>query len=1622
MDKWHQHWDRVVSFLLALLLCLQVFFIQFQSLVRAEQPFTAVAHWTVSLQAPLHDLLAADLDGDGQGELIAVCRDGHVMLLEADGTVVWQVQHGSPPSVAVLADLDGDARSELLIGDLRGVTAMRGDGSKMWFYRTAYAVEALSVADVDNDGKAEILVATHYEHVYQLDNDGTSIWHYWPQRRGFGGTVRGLAVADFDDDGKQEVVLAFDFPGYKDMPPAGHIRLLDDDGQEVWYRKQSSPVLAIAAVDPDGWGKFLIAVGTEAGELVVLFGDSTMRWQYELGSPVLHVLGGDIDDDRLGEVVVVAEHRSLALDDDGSLLWEHSCSRRAVDAALGGFEGSVGRPLALLSLQTGLKQSAIELIDIRGGTAESYLLPVIGSLVRLFDLNADGWAELCFSSGGTVQLLSRARGAARSRQRWRYKVDEEVTTLDTADVDGDGHFEVLVGSQGNNLHVLKEDGSLVWRYRAHGAVRTLCTGDVDGDGQPEVIVGYNNFNWRGEPQGSGLSVLKGDGRVLWHYETDNWVWRVSAADLDGDDREDLVAGMGSNQVLAISAAGLSMWSYSTAGSVISLYVADLDGDGRAEVVAGSEDNRAYLLSGDGSLRWYYDVGRDVSAVCGTDLDGDGLSEVIIASEPGMLYALRLNGVLLWKYDLHSTPIALYAGPVSEGNHTYVAAATSGGALYLVNASGILSWFYGLEDRLLSACSGDVDGDRRLELVAGSASGMLYVITYKGELKEQHELGNAVDILRMGDIDGDGRAEILAGTRGGQLCVYEHTPNHPPLVANPDVTQAAAGYVYSVSVNDPDGDDVEVSLEVLDPFSGAWRFAGTEYVSGSGVLHWFVHPFPLLASGRTAAYRLTYSDGLNTGTLGFVRGPHVPGLPWYTYAEFAAVVGLLVLGYRAWYRSPTRHARLLYARLASNPQDVLMAMRRLATSGADPAETLIRLSKRARVVGDRTVASLAEGYLLLPDRPATGLRIIASALAHSIASAGSEKDWGTELAQVYKLLADLLEANSIARIIVLQPKLRQVLHLLETRVSDDGMTTPAALFDIRDALNQFLRVAGLIHSSERVEAAHDKLDYLAQASEALAALHDIQGGPEAQVMSRIAANWQQVVAALREEWQGRAQLRCQLRTKRIVATGETLLVLEVQNKGRSPALHTTVELVAGDKYKALSAPVVLGTLPPGHTREAELYLRPLAEGRFRAEFLLRYDDRESRGKSQLFADMVEILAPSEFRFIPNPYVPGRPLQPASPLFYGREDVFDFISKNAKGLSQRNILILIGQRRTGKTSMLLQLPLRLSEHYIPVYLDCQSLGMTPGLPALLYDVAMTISDALAERNLHVAVPELAAFGEHATRLFEHDFLKQVRDVLADRTLLLVLDEFEELEMRVRAGHLEPTLFSYLRHLMQHSRKVAFVFVGTHRLEEMTTDYWSVLFNIALYRHIGYLDERSARRLITEPVRPYNMVYDDLALNKMLQVTAGHPYFLQLLCYSLVNAHNRNKRSYITIDDVDQALEEILTLGEAHFSFLWETSSRQERATLVALTRILPRLGQASWPHLGATASDVALLLTEHGLLIDAREVSTALRSLAAREILQEVPGDIERYVFKVGLVALWVEQHRSLSKVIEELSAF
>jgi hypothetical protein len=243
-----------------------------------------------------------------------------------------------------------------------------------------------------------------------------------------------------------------------------------------------------------------------------------------------------------------------------------------------------------------------------------------------------------------------------------------------------------------------------------------------------------------------------------------------------------------------------------------------------------------------------------------------------------------------------------------------------------------------------------------------------------------------------------------------------------------------------------------------------------------------------------------------------------------------------------------------------------------------------------------------------------------------------------------------------------------------------------------------------------------------------------------------------------------------------------------------------------------------------------------------------------------------------------------------------------------------------------------------------------------------------------------------------------------------ILLIFDEFEVFEDLVRENILPPTLLTYLRHLMQHGKGLNFIFAGTRRLEEMGSDYWSVLFNAALYKHISYLSDNAAKRLIRDPVEP-NIVYDDLAIDKILRVTAGHPYFLQLVCYTLVNNANIERDGYITISDVNSALDEMLRLGEVHFAYLWQRSTFHEKALLAAASRLM----DFDTPFRPA---DLVQFLEQYNIYLSPAEVTAGLNRLVQREIMREYATEgILLYELRIGLVGLWVAQNKSLSHLYE-----
>ncbi len=706
----------------------------------------------------------------------------------------------------------------------------------------------------------------------------------------------------------------------------------------------------------------------------------------------------------------------------------------------------------------------------------------------------------------------------------------------------------------------------------------------------------------------------------------------------------------------------------------------------------------------------------------------------------------------------------------------------------------------------------------------------------------------------------------------------------------------------------------------------------------------------------------------------------------------ALLYCLALRFRSPLWQPVDEGYHLFQSIKKNPADSLPLLYGLLEQPEQAVEVLPYLALYAQADGRPQVARLAVGYWgLLSGNLTPGLALITEALKPPLDESWC---WTAEVSHLYRTLEEAARANSMARITALRPAF--VGHFSAPLALEYPLRIMSAVVD---DLRKYQHVSGVL----------DKVAYLVTALEHLRnSAQDKLRPPERVIFASVVKNWITVINNALREVQGQAQPEVTLKTRHLPAAGAVDLVIRIHNAGQGPAERLRLTLIPNSAYRGTLEEQEIPLLSAGEAVEQTWPLEPLTKEGFRVEFALRYDDRTGQDHQVSFADQVLPLhVVAEFVPMPNPYSPGAPLRPDSAVFFGREDVFAFVESYLAGADQQKILILIGERRTGKTSILRRLPQRLRADYVPVYIDGQSLGIDAGLAHFFRDLAWEIGDGL---DGAISPPALGDFQTAPKETFERRFLPGVYEVLAGRRLLLLFDEFEELEIRVQQGKLPPVIFPYLRHLMQHGERLAFIFAGTHRLEEMTTDYWSVLFNIALYHRLSALDDTAARALIVEPVRPYHMIYDDLALDKMLRVTAGHPYFLQLLCYTLVNYRDQARKNYITLADVNQVLEEVVELGKAHFTYVWGQASSLERTVLVAL---------AQQPEGWATHSDVARLLADHGLTLAPPTVLGLLERLAQRDLVTEQVGERARFRLKMALTGLWMRRFKSLNEVVEQI---
>ncbi|HEY6242732.1 MAG TPA: NYN domain-containing protein [Pyrinomonadaceae bacterium] len=283
-----------------------------------------------------------------------------------------------------------------------------------------------------------------------------------------------------------------------------------------------------------------------------------------------------------------------------------------------------------------------------------------------------------------------------------------------------------------------------------------------------------------------------------------------------------------------------------------------------------------------------------------------------------------------------------------------------------------------------------------------------------------------------------------------------------------------------------------------------------------------------------------------------------------------------------------------------------------------------------------------------------------------------------------------------------------------------------------------------------------------------------------------------------------------------------------------------------------------------------------------------------------------------------------------VFHGREREQKRIADSLRGKTQSEVLFLNGPRRVGKTSILNSLKWALPElglnDIIPVSLGEEIPASTA---SFLRVIAAEISKAVdAHLNVqgYVQIPTLDEFEREPIVAFRN-FCDVAQQRLTPRRILLMLDETQRLAEAVKSGRLDDNVFGIFSTLIARNSGIMFLFTASvvfRNVKDLSPHpIWGRLAPYAT----GFLNADAVRQVLEAGVASYPVKFTDEAVNRVWQMTEGHPWIVQAIGKRIVNnVLNPQQRLAVSPSDVDQAVE-FIEKTEDQFTYYWWNEVKEE-----------------------------------------------------------------------------------------------
>ncbi|MDS4013323.1 MAG: hypothetical protein RKP46_03080 [Candidatus Accumulibacter sp.] len=232
-----------------------------------------------------------------------------------------------------------------------------------------------------------------------------------------------------------------------------------------------------------------------------------------------------------------------------------------------------------------------------------------------------------------------------------------------------------------------------------------------------------------------------------------------------------------------------------------------------------------------------------------------------------------------------------------------------------------------------------------------------------------------------------------------------------------------------------------------------------------------------------------------------------------------------------------------------------------------------------------------------------------------------------------------------------------------------------------------------------------------------------------------------------------------------------------------------------------------------------------------------------------------------------------------------------------------IVLYGRRRTGKSTVLVNLPGFLPATVRTVHISLQQPRAFASLASLLELLVARCREVLASS----APPAPARYDLSTAFAFFADIDRRL--AAEQGRLLIALDEYEMLDQKIGEGVLPSALLDTLRESIQSHRRITWLFAGSHEIAELPNAAWTSYLVSARTLEVALFTSEETTMLLSDPLR-HSRYYQQPGrqrprfaadfwgadgIDRIHREAGGWPHLVQLLAETAVDlANDRGQRT--------------------------------------------------------------------------------------------------------------------------------